>query len=169
MTSDHGVQLELSVPTSGMKLELVPKYLWLLPNTYDSTPNTYDSTQLLLTYTVTWVAMVCLAVGQSTKCRFFLHYANGVLDFNCLTFRFTGSTIQYATGIPSASDSYFSLTRRYYVHKTYSKFHRIICDIKGIFYVEGRICCSVVTVEPLINGPSEEMTASCKGHFTGSQ
>ena len=49
-------------------------------------------------------------------------------------FRFTqDNSIRYATGIPSASGSYFCLTRRYYVHKTYNRFHRIISDIKGTF------------------------------------
>ena len=44
-------------------------------------------------------------------------------------FRFTETnTIRYATGAP-ASDHYFMLTRRHYVHKTYNRFHRIICDI----------------------------------------
>ncbi len=48
-------------------------------------------------------------------------------------FRFTEeSTIRYASGVPSSSNSYFCLTRRYYVHKTYNKFHRVICDIKGM-------------------------------------
>ena len=50
-------------------------------------------------------------------------------------FRFTkGNVIRYATGIPSKTSSYFCLTRRYYVHKTYNKFHRIISDIKGNAY-----------------------------------
>ena len=48
-------------------------------------------------------------------------------------FRFTqGNSIRYATGVPSTSTSYFCLTRRYYVHKTYNRFHRIISDIKGM-------------------------------------
>lgn len=47
-------------------------------------------------------------------------------------FRFTKeNSIRYATGVPSASTSYFCLTRRYYVHKTCNRFHRIISDIKG--------------------------------------
>ena len=46
-------------------------------------------------------------------------------------FRFTRTNaIRYATGVPS-SNEYFLLTRRYYVHKTYNRFHRIISDIKG--------------------------------------
>ena len=48
-------------------------------------------------------------------------------------FRFTqGNSIRYATGVPSTSTSHFCLTRRYYVHKTYDRFHRIISDIKGM-------------------------------------
>ena len=46
-------------------------------------------------------------------------------------FRFTETNaIRYASGIPS-SDKYFKLTRRYYVHKTCQRYHRIISDIKG--------------------------------------
>ena len=46
-------------------------------------------------------------------------------------FRFTRTNaIHYANGVPSSSE-YFLLTRRYYVHKTYNRFHRIISDIKG--------------------------------------
>ena len=41
------------------------------------------------------------------------------------------NAIKYATGLPSSSLDYFRLTRRYYVHKTYNRFHRIISDIKG--------------------------------------
>lgn len=48
-------------------------------------------------------------------------------------FRYTqNNTIKYATGLPPPSSDYFLLTRRYYVHRTYNKFHRIISDIKGI-------------------------------------
>jgi hypothetical protein len=51
-------------------------------------------------------------------------------------FRFTHTkAIKYATGLPSSSSDYFRLTRRYYVHKTYNRFHRIISDIKGISLV----------------------------------
>ena len=47
-------------------------------------------------------------------------------------FRFTQSnTIKYATGVPSSASGYFLLTRRYYIHRTYNKFHRIISDVKG--------------------------------------
>lgn len=50
-------------------------------------------------------------------------------------FRFTETNaIKYATGSPSSSD-YFRLTRRYFVHKTYNRFHRIISDIKGRFFL----------------------------------
>ena len=46
-------------------------------------------------------------------------------------FQFTPTNaIRYATGVPS-SNEYILLTRRYYVHKTYNRFHRIISDIKG--------------------------------------
>ena len=49
-------------------------------------------------------------------------------------FRFTQTNaVRYATGVPNSSE-YFLLTRRYYVHKTYNRFHRIICDIKGRLY-----------------------------------
>ena len=41
-------------------------------------------------------------------------------------FRFTQTNaIRYATGMPSSSNAYFCLTRRYYVHKTYNRFHRL--------------------------------------------
>lgn len=49
-------------------------------------------------------------------------------------FRFTQTNaVRYATGVPNSIE-YFLLTRRYYVHKTYNRFHRIICDIKGRLY-----------------------------------
>lgn len=45
-------------------------------------------------------------------------------------FRFTQTNaIKYATGLPSSD--YFRLTRRYYIHSTYNRFHRIISDIRG--------------------------------------
>ena len=50
-------------------------------------------------------------------------------------FRFTQSkSIRYASGKPcgSAVNEYFLLTRRYYVHKTYDRYHRLIADIKGM-------------------------------------
>ena len=47
-------------------------------------------------------------------------------------FRFTQcNSIRYASGMPSKANDYFLLTRRYYVHGTYDRFHRIISDIKG--------------------------------------
>ena len=47
-------------------------------------------------------------------------------------FRFTQcNAIRYANGIPSKASNYFLLTRRYYVHGTYQRYHRIISDIKG--------------------------------------
>lgn len=47
-------------------------------------------------------------------------------------FQFTNTnTIKYASGIPSGSLEYFRLSRRYYVHKTCNRFHRIISDIRG--------------------------------------
>ena len=49
-------------------------------------------------------------------------------------FRFTQTNaVRYATGVPNSSE-HFLLTGRYYVHKTYNRFHRIICDIKGRLY-----------------------------------
>ena len=59
--------------------------------------------------------------------------ATGTRPRRTYYFRFTETnTIRYiyATGAPT-SDHYFMLTRRYYVHKTYNRFHRIIYDIKG--------------------------------------
>ena len=56
-------------------------------------------------------------------------------------FRFTsGNNIAYATAGADYRE-YFLLNRRYYVHKTYKKFHRIICDIQGI-----RECVSTLYV-----------------------
>ena len=49
-------------------------------------------------------------------------------------FRYTTSnSLVYATAGADRSN-YFLLIRRYYVHKTYERFHRIICDIQGKFY-----------------------------------
>ena len=46
-------------------------------------------------------------------------------------FQFTRTNaIRYSTGVLSSND-YFLLTRRYYVHKTYNRFHRLISDVKG--------------------------------------
>ena len=45
-------------------------------------------------------------------------------------FRFTKTNA--ASGVPSSSFEYFRLTRRYYIHKTYNRFHRIISDIRGM-------------------------------------
>ena len=54
-------------------------------------------------------------------------------------FRFTQTnTIRYSTGVPTTSNDYFLLTRRYFVHKTYNRFHRIISDIKGTYVLHGR-------------------------------
>ena len=50
-------------------------------------------------------------------------------------FRFTQSqAIRYASGKPSGSSTceYFLLTRRYYVHQTCDRYHRLIADIKGM-------------------------------------
>ena len=64
-------------------------------------------------------------------------------------FRFTCTkAIRYATGVPASSE-YLLLTRRYYVHKTYNRFHRIISDIKGklcpvlLVTCTGRYTCSI--------------------------
>ena len=49
-------------------------------------------------------------------------------------FRFTRSkAIQYASGKPTGSSTskYFLLTRRYFVHQTCDRYHRLIADIKG--------------------------------------
>ena len=49
-------------------------------------------------------------------------------------FRFTQSgTLKIAQKTVSSSGQgvYYTLTRRYYVHKTYAKFHRQLVDIKG--------------------------------------
>ena len=48
-------------------------------------------------------------------------------------FRFTPSgTLKISQRLPSGGLSgYYTLTRRYYVHKTYDKFHRQLVDIKG--------------------------------------
>ena len=46
-------------------------------------------------------------------------------------FRFTQRNIvRYASGIPSSSSDSFCLTRRYYVHKTYHRFHHISATLK---------------------------------------
>ena len=60
-------------------------------------------------------------------------------------FRFTQRNIvRYASGIPSSSSDSFCLTRRYYVHKTYHRFHRIISDIIGnacpLLHIYGNRC-----------------------------
>ena len=39
--------------------------------------------------------------------------------------------IRYATSVPASSE-YFLLTRRYYVHKTYNRFHCIISDVSSV-------------------------------------
>lgn len=55
-------------------------------------------------------------------------------------FRFTHTNaIRYATSVPASSE-YFLLTRRYYIHKTYNRFHRIISDIKGMFVCHTSFC-----------------------------
>ena len=47
-------------------------------------------------------------------------------------FRFSSSgDIIYATGKPSESSSYFLLTRRYFVLKSYDKYHKMIADIRS--------------------------------------
>ena len=49
-------------------------------------------------------------------------------------FRFTRSgTLRVTDKKPSSNQSsYYTLTRRYYVHKSYEKFHRQLVDIKGM-------------------------------------
>lgn len=49
-------------------------------------------------------------------------------------FRFAQSgTLRVTDKKPSNSKfNYFTLTRRYYIHKSYDKFHRQLVDIKGI-------------------------------------
>ena len=65
-------------------------------------------------------------------------------------FRFTRSQdIRYASRKPhgSMAGNYFLLTRRYYVHRTYDRFHRIIADIKGEWLVLSLLCtCENVVV-----------------------
>ena len=39
--------------------------------------------------------------------------------------------IRFTVAKPSSSAHYFLLTRRYFVHMTYDKFHRMIADIRG--------------------------------------
>ena len=49
-------------------------------------------------------------------------------------FRFSSSgTLRFTSKRPSTSinSSYYILTHRYYVHKSYEKFHRQIADIEG--------------------------------------
>lgn len=49
-------------------------------------------------------------------------------------FRFTQSgtlKISQKMGSCGGQGDYYTLTRRYYVHKTYDKFHRQLVDIKG--------------------------------------
>ena len=50
--------------------------------------------------------------------------------------------IRYASRKPhgSMAGDYFLLTRRYYVHRTYDCFHRIIADIKGEWLVLSLLC-----------------------------
>lgn len=55
-------------------------------------------------------------------------------------FRFNQeNTLVYATAGANYRD-YFLLYRRYYVHKTYRCFHRIICDIQGVLDVLDWLC-----------------------------
>lgn len=47
--------------------------------------------------------------------------------------------------------NYFLLTRRYYVHRTYDRFHWIIADIKGEWLVLSLLCtCENVVVGVLL-------------------
>ena len=60
-------------------------------------------------------------------------------------FRFTQrNNVRFASGIPSSFSDYLCLTRRYYVHKIYHRFHRIISDIKGnactLLHIHGNRC-----------------------------
>lgn len=55
-----------------------------------------------------------------TKKSYFYFSSSGVLKVNTKR----GS---------SSVSNYFTLTRRYYVHKSYNRFHRQLVDIKGIF------------------------------------
>lgn len=48
-------------------------------------------------------------------------------------FRFANGIIRLSEQLPNSNRfTYFVLTRRYYVHQNYEKFHRQIVDIKGI-------------------------------------
>ena len=47
-------------------------------------------------------------------------------------FRFQPSgSLRVSDKRPANSSDYYTMTRRYYVHKTYARFHRQIVDIKG--------------------------------------
>ena len=50
----------------------------------------------------------------------------------------------YATGKPSESSSYFLLTRRYFVLKSYDKYHKMIADIRSKLY-------SMYVLRPRVN------------------
>ena len=52
----------------------------------------------------------------------------------------------------SMAGDHFLLTRRYYVHCTYDRFHRIIADIKGECLVLSLLCAfeNVVVVVVLV-------------------
>ena len=66
-------------------------------------------------------------------------------------FRFTqGQAVQYASGklqYSSKGSNNFLLTRRYYVHRTYNRFHRIISDITGVFLCKATPC-TCITCKP---------------------
>ena len=47
-------------------------------------------------------------------------------------FRFSQSgTLRVCEKCPRDTSEYYVLTRRYYIHKSYDKFHRQIADIRG--------------------------------------
>ena len=58
-------------------------------------------------------------VPTGTKKVFFRFSSSGILKF---TNKKSGNAVK---------SSYYTLTRRYYVHKSYDKYHRQIADIEG--------------------------------------
>ena len=75
---------------------------------------------LLMLMLSTFMTLKLMTLVPGTKKSHFYFSSSGVLKVNTKR----GS---------SSVSNYFTLTRRYYVHKSYNRFHRQLVDIKGIF------------------------------------